>query len=109
MPFVIRRLSKFNETAKVQRYCTYAVSCDLKTARNVTRMFKSILTPRACAERYYRFLPEEIRSYLKGRGIPATLIERHLLGWNGERITIPVFGENRKVLGFRYAKSPADT
>jgi DNA primase len=71
-------------------------------------MFKSILTPRARAERYHRFLPEEIRSYLKGRGIPATLIERHLLGWNGERITIPVFGPERAVLGFRYAKAPTD-
>jgi DNA primase len=108
MPFVIRRLSKFNETAKVQRHCTYAVSCTLRSARTVTRMFKSILTPRARAERYHRFLPEEIRSYLKGRGIPATLIERHLLGWNGERITIPVFGPEREVLGFRYAKAPTD-
>jgi CHC2 zinc finger len=63
---------------------------------------------RVRAERFHRFLPEDIRSYLKGRGIPATIIERHLLGWNGERITIPVFGPNRQVLGFRYAKSPTD-
>jgi DNA primase len=65
--------------------------------------------PRTRAQKFHNFLPEEIRSYLKGRGILATIIEGHLLGWNGERITIPIFGENRKVLGFRYAKSPADT
>lgn len=65
---------------------------------------------REIAERYHRALPEGIRSYLKGRGIPATLIEEKLLGWNGERITIPIFGSERgEVLAFRYAKSPEDT
>lgn len=59
---------------------------------------------REIAERYHRALPEEIRLHLKGRGIPATVIERYLLGWNGERITIPVFNEKRDVIGFRYAK-----
>lgn len=65
---------------------------------------------REIAERYHRALPEGIRAYLKGRGIPATLIEEKLLGWNGERITIPIFGAKRsEVLSFRYAKSPQDT
>lgn len=63
---------------------------------------------REIAERYHRALPDEIRTWLKGRGIPATLIERYLLGWNGERITIPVFGPERDVLGFRYAKITGD-
>ncbi|HXA18942.1 MAG TPA: CHC2 zinc finger domain-containing protein [Thermoanaerobaculia bacterium] len=71
-------------------------------------MLNIINWPRVRAEKFHNFLPEEIRSYLKGRGIPATIIERHLLGWNGERITIPIFGPNRQVLGFRYAKSPTD-
>lgn len=71
-------------------------------------MLNIINWPRVRAEKFHNFLPEEIRSYLKGRGIPATIIERHLLGWNGERITIPVFGPKRQVLGFRYAKSPTD-
>ncbi|HEY6141243.1 MAG TPA: CHC2 zinc finger domain-containing protein [Thermoanaerobaculia bacterium] len=71
-------------------------------------MFKPILTPRDIAERFHRFLPEEIRSYLKGRGIPATIINCRLLGWDGRRITIPIFGESsREVVGFRYAKPPA--
>ncbi|HEV7766395.1 MAG TPA: CHC2 zinc finger domain-containing protein [Thermoanaerobaculia bacterium] len=74
-------------------------------------MFKPLLTPRDIAERYNRFLPEEIGRYLKGRGIPATLIEQKLLGWDGSRkhITIPVFGMRpSEVLGFRYAKMPND-
>ena len=71
-------------------------------------MLNIINWPRVRAERFHRFLPEEIRSYLKGQGIPATIIERHLLGWNGERITIPVFSPKRQVIGFRYAKSPTD-
>jgi DNA primase len=72
-------------------------------------MLNIINWPRVRAEKFHNFLPEEIRSYLKGRGIAATIIERHLLGWNGERITIPVFGPKRQALGFRYAKSPTDT
>lgn len=72
-------------------------------------MLKPILTLRDVAERYHRFLPDEIRQYLKDRGIPATLIDRQLLGWNGERITIPVFGRSSgEVLGLRYAKSRDD-
>lgn len=63
---------------------------------------------REIAERYHRALPDDIRAYLKSRGIPSTVIERQLLGWNGERITIPIFGREREVLGFRYAKSPKD-
>jgi hypothetical protein len=71
-------------------------------------MFKPILTPRDIAERHHRFLPEEIRSYLKGRGIPSTIIDCRLLGWDGKRITIPIFGHaSREVIGFRYAKPPA--
>jgi hypothetical protein len=70
-------------------------------------MFKPILTPRDIAERYHRFLPEEVRSYLKGRGIPSTIIDCRLLGWDGKRITIPIFGHApREVVGFRYAKPP---
>ena len=72
-------------------------------------MFETILTPRDVAERYHRCLPEHIRQYLKGRGIPATIIDRQLLGWNGDRITIPIFGLSGGVLGFRYAKSPDDS
>jgi hypothetical protein len=72
-------------------------------------MFKPILTPRDIAERYHRFMPDEVRQLLKGRGIAATLIDRQLLGWDGKRITIPVFGDStREVLGFRHALLPKD-
>ncbi len=71
-------------------------------------MFKPILTLRDIAERHHLFLPEEIRSYLKGRGIPSTIIDCRLLGWDGKRITIPIFRHApREVIGFRYAKPPA--
>lgn len=51
-------------------------------------------------------MPEEIRRYLNGRGIPDRTIEVKQLGWHGERITIPVFAGNGEVIQFRYAKSP---
>jgi hypothetical protein len=71
-------------------------------------MFKPIFTARDIAERFHRCLPEEVRSYLKGRGIPSTIIDCRLLGWDGKRITIPIFGHApREVVGFRYAKPPA--
>ena len=72
-------------------------------------MLKPILTPRDIAERYNRFMPEEVRQFLKSRGIAATLIDRLLLGWNGKRITMPIFGDStREVLGFRYAMLPKE-
>jgi hypothetical protein len=72
-------------------------------------MFKIINWPRERAVRFHDRLPDHIRHYLKGRGIPSTFIEDYVLGWNGERITIPIFGrEPKEVLGFRYAKSPDD-
>ena len=72
-------------------------------------MLEPILTPRDLAVRYHRFLPEEIRQYLNRRGIPDGIINRQLLGWNGRRITIPIFGPTGDVIMFRFAKSPNDT
>lgn len=72
-------------------------------------MNKSIVTSRDVAERYHLDMPEEVRQYLKGQGIAATVIERQLLGWNGIHVTIPVFGEgSREVVGFGYATLPTD-
>jgi DNA primase len=72
-------------------------------------MLKPILTPRDIAERYNRFMPDEVRQFLKDRGVAATVIDRELLGFDGKRIVIPVFGETtREVLGFRYAAIPKD-
>lgn len=72
-------------------------------------MLEPILTPRDIAERYHRFLPDDIRQYLNRRGIPDGIINRQLLGWNGRRITIPIFGPGGDVITFRFAKAPNDT
>jgi hypothetical protein len=71
-------------------------------------MFKST-TRRHLAERYHRLLPEDIRRYLNGRGIPDAYIDRQLLGWNGSRITIPVRGREGGIVSFRLAKRPGET
>lgn len=57
---------------------------------------------------YHRQMPERVRRYLNGRGVPDGIINDKLLGWNGSRITIPIFGRDEEVLFFRYAKSPDD-
>jgi DNA primase len=67
------------------------------------------ITRRDLAIRYHRLLPANIRQYLNDRGIPDEIIDRELLGWNGRRITIPVFGASGDLLTFRNAKSPDDT
>jgi DNA primase len=66
------------------------------------------ITKRDRALFYHRQLPDSQRAYLKGRGISDQTIDAKLLGWNGSRITIPVFGRDDEVLLFRYAKSPED-
>jgi DNA primase len=65
-------------------------------------------TRRELADQYHRQLPEDIRQYLNGRGIPDRTIDRYQLGWSGQRITIPVFSRDGEVLFFRRAKSPYD-
>jgi DNA primase len=57
---------------------------------------------------YHRALPERIREYLHGRGIPDEVINRRLIGWSGVRITIPVFNRKGVCAGFRFAKDPED-
>lgn len=59
---------------------------------------------RRLAEGYNNNLTGEARDYLKDRGIPATIIQDQLLGWNGRQITIPIFSPSKEVLGFRFAK-----
>jgi hypothetical protein len=57
---------------------------------------------------YHQALPQRIRSYLKQRGIPDLLIDLHLLGWNGQRITIPICNSDGELVFFKLAKDPAD-
>ena len=60
------------------------------------------------AREYHEARPPRIRAYLHGRGIPDSLISRHLLGWNGTRITIPIPNREGEVAFFKLAKDPED-
>src|SRR6266481_1497102 len=60
------------------------------------------------AAEYHRALPERIRKYLHSRGIPDEIVNRHFLGWNGSRITIPVFNRKGICAFFRLGKDPDD-
>lgn len=58
---------------------------------------------------YNNALPHRIREYLNSRGIPDSLIDSHILGWNGSRITIPIYNRQGQVVYFKLAKDPEDT
>ena len=60
------------------------------------------------AAEYHEALPPRIRDYLHSRGIPDVLIDFHLLGWNGSRITIPIFNREGELVFFKLAKDPED-
>src|SRR6266436_1077849 len=60
------------------------------------------------AAEYHRALPERIREFLHSRGIPDLVIRRRFLGWNGSRITIPVFNRKGICTFFRLPKDPDD-
>ena len=61
------------------------------------------------AREYHRNLPARIREYLRQtRGLSDAVIDRRLLGWNGSRITIPVFGRDGQFEFFKLAKDPED-
>ncbi len=59
--------------------------------------------------RYHDALPKRIREYLNGRGIPDHIINSNILGWNGWRITIPIYNQQGEVTFFKLAKDPEDT
>lgn len=65
--------------------------------------------PHQLASRYHGALPERIRIYLNSRGIADAVIDLHLLGWNGNRITIPIFDREGHLAFFKLAKDPEDT
>lgn len=61
----------------------------------------------ALAKQYHRNLPVRIRDYLRyQRGIADAVIDLHLLGWNGNRITVPVFNRTGALAFFKLAKDP---
>src|SRR5262245_103864 len=60
------------------------------------------------ARKFHNDLPDRIRAYLNGRGIPDEMIDLNLVGWNGWRITIPIFDCDGKITFFKQAKDPED-
>src|SRR5947209_6395264 len=61
------------------------------------------------AREYHRNLPPHVREYLqKARGISPEIVDLRLLGWNGSRITIPIFDRAGKLAFFKQAKGPKD-
>ena len=63
----------------------------------------------ALAHEYHRNLSPHVREYLQqARGISPEVIDLHLLGWNGSRITIPIFDREGAVAFFKLAKDPED-
>jgi hypothetical protein len=69
-------------------------------------MLESMLALRNRAEFYHRQLPDAMRRYLNERGIPDTFIEKYLLGWNGQLITIPIPNRDGEIVFFKFARSP---
>jgi len=62
----------------------------------------------AMARKFHENLPERIRQYLNGRGIPDEMIDLNLLGWNGWRITIPISNREGELVFFKQARDPED-
>lgn len=63
----------------------------------------------ALAKEYHRNLPARVRDYLRHqRGIADGVVDLHLLGWNGNRITIPVFNRAGALAFFKLTKDPDD-
>src|SRR5215831_10395688 len=60
------------------------------------------------ARKFHNDLPDRIREYLHGRGIPDEAIDLNLIGWNGWRINIPIFDRDGKIAFFKQARDPED-
>lgn len=60
------------------------------------------------AIQFHEALPARIREYLHKRGIPDPIIDSNIIGWNGWRITIPIYNQQGEVVFFRLAKDPQD-
>jgi DNA primase len=60
------------------------------------------------AKSYHEALPERVRQYLNGRGIHDEILELHLIGWDGQRITIPIHNREGQLSYLKLAKDPED-
>ncbi len=63
---------------------------------------------RGLASKYHRSLRSGIRTYLNARGIPDVLVDHYLLGFDGDRITIPITNRDGEIVFFKLAKDPED-
>lgn len=57
---------------------------------------------------YHQRLPQRLWKYLNGRGVSNAVIHRHVIGWNGQRITIPILNHAGRISFFKLAKDPED-
>ena len=57
---------------------------------------------------FHRALPDRIRRYLNGRGIPDTMTDAQLIGWTGSRISIPIRNRAGEIAFFKLRKDPED-
>jgi len=62
----------------------------------------------ALATSWHEALPERIRKYLNHRGIHDEILSLHLVGWTGERISLPIFNANGELAFLKLAKDPED-
>src|SRR5262245_34143218 len=60
------------------------------------------------ARKFHKNIPDRICAYLHGRGIQDEMIDLNLLGWNGWRITIPIFDRDGELVFFKQARDPED-
>jgi DNA primase len=60
------------------------------------------------ARKFHKNIPDRIREYLHDRGIPDEMIDLNLIGWNGWRITIPIFNREGELVFFKQARDPED-
>src|SRR3989442_11016224 len=81
---------------------------DSQACATVRGMIEPV-TPLSLAMSYHKALPERILNYLiNERGISHAEIDFSMLGWNGQRITIPVWDREGRLKFFKIAKDPAD-
>lgn len=57
---------------------------------------------------YHENLPDNLREYLRSRGVSNELIDAQQIGWGGWRITIPVRNRSGEVTFFKLARAPQD-
>lgn len=70
---------------------------------------KTTFDLKSLALAFHRRLPPGLWAHLAGRGISEPLIHRYLLGWNGERITIPIPNRDGRITFFKLARDPEDS